>query len=255
MTARRTFQERLTRLGKLGIDRPETHRFVRLANVIEALRLRLLADELEDDPRHARGRRTTGTRRFAGGERRDDASGLPPLLVPPPEALEAVLPGTVWDVSLELSRTLTAARAAGRTRLMIAIDLSSCLYSERLEEALRSARGMWEDDVAMLRLRAGDRLRKAYLRELQLGDTRLELTSLPLVLLFGVVPAGLRFQALALDPLGPSRDHRRLRALLGGVPQLAPGAEQEVLRIWQGGRLIELDRGRDFFQAWEIRGV
>ena len=180
-------------------------------------------------------------------------SPVPPPFLPPEGATENLLPGTVWDVTGALEQAVAEAEAAGKTGILVLVELSSCLYSERAVEAMRAGEALWRPTLGLMRIQPGDRLAKAYLRELRLGDARVVLTSMPLALLFDRSPGGLRFRALALDPLGPSRDLRRLRGLLEGIPQLAPGTEQETVRVWQGGRLLELGRLQGFYQPWEIR--
>lgn len=216
--------------------------------LLERLRLRLLAEELMDDPRHARGRTKDGNRVMIHGSlrRASRVEGLPLVLEVPPEALQEVRPELCWQVTPELEQAVALARLSGHQGVIVALELADCLYSVRLAEALAAGRELWARDWTLMRLQPGGRLNKAWIRQLFLGDSLMTLTSLPMVLVLRCVPEGLRLSGLALDPLGPSRDHQRLRQLLAGVPQLAPGANQEKIRIEVQGQPLTLEASNGF---------
>lgn len=216
--------------------------------LLERLRLKLLAEERMDDPRHARGRSKDGNRVMIHGSlrRASRVEGLPSVLEVPPEALQVVRPELCWQVTPELEQAVALARVSGHQGVIVALELADCLYSVRLAEALATGQALWAKDWTLLRLQPGGRLNKAWIRQLLLGDSLITLTSLPLVLVLRCVPEGLRLTGLALDPLGPSRGHQRLRQLLAGVPQLAAGAQQEKIQLEVRGQSLTLEASNGF---------
>lgn len=229
-----------------------------LAALRESLRAWFLSQELEDDPRHVRGRGRQGeTRRFTGARRlegplRSDAT-LPPRFSPPLEALEGRCADHLWILTPLLHEHWQQALQKGQEGLILTFDLESCQYSQRLEQTLRAGAHHWSGRFSLLRVRLGSRMEKRWLRLLVLGDGGLRLTSLPMVLVLNVQPQGLSLRSVALSPLSPGNDQPALQALLQGTPQLAPGTEHERIYLWSGQDRLELSQENRFSAPWTLR--
>lgn len=243
----------------------------------EKLRLWLLEQELSDDARHARGRRAfdpsvliQDTILIRSALQLPEPADLtfptlPPVWMVPPEVLQEVRPELVWDVTEPLDLAVRHMRLEARRGLLVALDLADCQYSVHLTQALRETVDVWSPSHALLRLRPGGRLNKAWLRRLKLGDDILQLTSMPALLLFEThspaASAPLHLRTLALDPMGPGRSRQKMKALLEGQAQLAPGAALEVLTISDALgqkeplRLEQASHFRGEGQGWQLRGL
>ena len=232
-----------------------------LASLRESLRTWFLAQELEDDPRHTRGRgrqgetrRFTGTRPIEGNPRSAEAGVLlPPRLGPPLDALEGRCADHLWNITPLIFGHWQEASRQGQEGVILTFELETCQYSQRLEQTLEAGIRHWSPRYSLVRLSLGSRMEKRWLRLLAIGAGGLRLASLPMVLVLEVQSWGLSLKSVALSPLSPAQDQATLQALLQGTPQLAPGTEHERVHLWSGQERLELSQENRFFGPWELR--
>ncbi|MFM7199731.1 MAG: hypothetical protein ACKO6N_02980 [Myxococcota bacterium] len=208
----------------------------------ERLRQWLAQQERSDDPRHARGRARAGVRVWTS-EGVDLHQSSLPMKCFPVEQLVDLRPELGWDVSACLYHALEQAQQHQKRGVLLSLSLDDCLLSARLEQSLSEGRALWEVEWQGLHLRLGSRMQKAWVRRLKLGEAVLSVLSLPLTLLLEHTSEGVRVWALALDPLGPSREARRLKRLLRGESLFAPGTEQERMPLEKGSTVVFLGHG------------
>lgn len=208
----------------------------------ERLRQWLAQQERSDDPRHARGRTRAGGRVWTS-----DGVDLPQASLPmksfPVEHLVDLRPELGWDVSAWLHHAVEQAHQHQKRGILLSLSLDDCLLSARLEQSLSEGRALWEVEWQGLHFRLGSRMRKAWVRRLKLGEAILGVMSLPLTMLLEHTSDGLSIRALALDPLGPSREARRLKRLLSGESIFAPGTEQERMPLEKDSTVVYVGHG------------
>lgn len=229
----------------------------------EVLRTWFRARELGEDPRHMRGRGPWGAHRlFEGKQEKPSAPPMEPKtpagdalvapIFPPPEALEGRCADHMWVLTPFVQHGWQEARRTGREGVILTFELADCQYSVRLEQTLKAGQTHWTSRFVLVRFCLGSRMEKRWLRQLALGDGRLRLASLPMVMVMQTQAEGLSLKSIALSPLGAGQDQAALQALLHGTPQLAPGTQVERVRLWSGGTEQELSSQNGFFVAWKV---
>ena len=226
----------------------------RWKQVIDRIRASLIQSELLDDPRHVFSHPSPQIiDAYTEETTRKRSDPFPPAIIAPAHVMKTSLARSIWDLTEALDHHLR--RSPSGAGLILSIELDNCIHSRRNADALKSAVALWSPTHRLLRIKVGDRLKKAYFRELHVRDIHLVLGSLPLTMVFHADGARLRYQTLALAPLGPSHSNRKIQNLLSGIPLVAPGSDQESVYIRQGRTSIVLNRDNAFFHPFLLAGA